>query len=47
MAQAIPRTDDQLSAEIAAFASLTTPQLKEHGGRFTGPNRRRGLAAIF
>jgi hypothetical protein len=30
MAQAIPRTDDQLSAEIAAFASLTTPQLKEH-----------------
>jgi Protein of unknown function (DUF2924) len=29
MAQAIPRTDDQISAEISALASLSTPQLRE------------------
>jgi hypothetical protein len=29
MAQAIPRTDDQLSAEIAALESLSTTQLRE------------------
>ena len=29
MAQAIPRTDDQLSAEIASLESLSTAQLRE------------------